>query len=444
MTQESQVYNYARLKLQFLRRASAQGAFPQSSDVFAREGGSPNPTEPKPLLRSNMPELDTVRGVAILMVIFFHGFASQYGTGWFAGGLPKFVIRLAAPGGAGVNLFFALSGFLITGILLDTKHRANYYQRFYLHRALRILPAYYAVLLLILLIGPLSLNHHENVSWKFLGLSAIYLANMAALFGAPMQFGVLWSLAVEEHFYIIWPGIIRNFDRRTIGVLAVLIAVGTTIARMFTFWTGHYDFDHSHYTWLVADALALGALLAVLVRGPLGTRKGLVQIIFASLGLSALLALDKPLGQHWAGGTLHITALNLVCTAAVSAALLCGSSAWSRLIEIPVLKFFGEISYGLYLIHTLILNIFDNLHRLFYPQIPAYYLNFSVMLVRFGVCSVIAIFIATLSRWYLEEPFLRLKGRLMVSHVAGIKSDSQAERSNVIDRPESVQIKTLA
>jgi peptidoglycan/LPS O-acetylase OafA/YrhL len=104
------------------------------------------------LIRPSMPELDSLRGVAILLVLFFHGFGFKFGPGK----LPRFAHLLVVatmPGWIGVNLFFVLSGFLITGILLDSKPHPQYYSRFYIRRALRILPAYYA-LLLLLAIGP--------------------------------------------------------------------------------------------------------------------------------------------------------------------------------------------------------------------------------------------------------------------------------------------------
>jgi peptidoglycan/LPS O-acetylase OafA/YrhL len=84
---------------------------------------------PQPLLRRKMPELDSIRGIAILMVLFYHGFASRFGT-YGLSGLPKTFVRILTPGWAGVNLFFALSGFLITGILLDSKESPQYYLRF--------------------------------------------------------------------------------------------------------------------------------------------------------------------------------------------------------------------------------------------------------------------------------------------------------------------------
>jgi len=360
------------------------------------------------LLRPKMPELDSVRGVAILTVLFYHGFATRQNIEAFSG-FPKFFIRFVSPGWAGVNLFFALSGFLITGILLDSRHCQQFYYRFYQRRALRILPAYYGLLLLLALFGHFGIQD-ESVSWRFLALSAAYLANVTVLFGVPIQFGVLWSLAVEEHFYLIWPLIVRNVKRRGVGIFAVIIAFTATVARLITWGLG-YEYL-AHYTWLVADGLALGSLLAVLLRGPLGTRRGLKSILLVAVLLSALLIMpDFLLRRPLAGGSLHITALNLLCTAAVGGALLLGTSARSSLTQQRMLIFFGEISYGLYLLHMLIFNIFDNLQREFFPHLPSFKSHFSVMVLRFSICGSFAIGAAFLSRRYFEEPFLRLRDR---------------------------------
>jgi len=362
----------------------------------------------KSLLRPKMPELDSVRGVAILMVLFFHGFATGQNVDAFTG-FSKLLVRLVSPWWAGVNLFFALSGFLITGILLDGKHHRQYYRRFYLRRALRILPAYYALLLLLALLGRYG-TQGENVSFAFLGLSAIYLANVTPLFGIPMQFGVLWSLAVEEHFYLVWPAIVRNVSRRMVGVIAVVVAVASTLARVLAWRLGYFYFER--YTWLTADGLALGALLAVVMRGPLGTRKGLQLILLAAvLGSVPLILPDFLIHRPLAGGALHVTALSLLCMAAVGTFLLLGTSAWSFVVQHRTLTFFGEISYGLYLLHMLVFNIFDNFQHRFFPLIPEFRGHIEVMTVRFLIGGSVAVFLAFLSRRYFEEPFLRLKDR---------------------------------
>jgi peptidoglycan/LPS O-acetylase OafA/YrhL len=372
----------------------------------------PAATTSQALLRGKMPELDSLRGVAILAVLFYHGFACRYGTARLEG-WPRFVVGLTASGWAGVNLFFALSGFLITGILLDSKRRPDFYRRFYWRRALRILPAYYALLLLLPLFGRYALLG-ESASWRFVGLSAVYLANLTVLFGVPMQFGVLWSLAVEEHFYLLWPMIVRNFGRRPVAVIAVLIAVSATVARVLTVGFGHDGF--AHYTWLVADGLALGSLLAVLMRGPLGTRRGVGWMAaLAVAGSVALVLVDRPFHHALFGGVLHLTALNLLCTAAVALTLLLGTSSWLFLVDRKLLMFFGEISYGLYLIHMVVFNSLDRVQLELFPRTPTFEGHFGIMVIRFLAGGVIAVGLALLSRRYFEERFLRLKDGFVLS-----------------------------
>ena len=127
-----------------------------------------------PLLRSVMPELDTLRGVAILGVLFLHGFFWPY-SGLHFGRWGALWLNITQPGWLGVNLFFVLSGFLITGILIDSAVRPDYYRRFYTRRALRILPAYYLLLIILWLLG--------QARGAYVGLSFLYLANVPELFG---------------------------------------------------------------------------------------------------------------------------------------------------------------------------------------------------------------------------------------------------------------------
>src|SRR5882672_10774091 len=180
-----------------------------------------NQLVPDTPLRARMPELDTLRGVAVLLVVFFHGFGFEFTTRGLSG-VAKLLVAATLPGWAGVNLFFVLSGFLITGILLDSKWRTDYYRRFYYRRALRILPIYYAVLAVLAVLPRLGLIDRK-ASWGFLALCCIYLANFTVFFGVPMQYGVLWTLAIEEHFYLLWPALVRMLSRRKVIAAAIAI-----------------------------------------------------------------------------------------------------------------------------------------------------------------------------------------------------------------------------
>src|ERR1700686_4661643 len=198
---------------------------------------------PEPLVRRFMPELDLLRGIAVLGVLFFHGFRAEYGGLPFTGARRIF-LQATQPGALGVNLFFVLSGFLITGILLDSRTRLNYYQRFYTRRALRILPAYYSLLIL------LGVLHQASAG--FLGLSFVYLSNVTGLFGVAMDYHPLWSLAGEEHYYIVWPSVVRKLRTRYLALFSLAIFILVPVARAVAFRYGYLQ-GGEWYTWFTAD-----------------------------------------------------------------------------------------------------------------------------------------------------------------------------------------------
>jgi peptidoglycan/LPS O-acetylase OafA/YrhL len=321
------------------------------------------------VLRSRMPELNTIRGIAVLLVLFFHGFGFRYGLDGLSG-LPRLFVAATLPGWVGVNLFFVLSGFLITGILIDTKHKTNYYRNFYTRRALRILPLYYGFLLLLAVLTRTGwVNRHA--SWEFLGLSFLYLSNVTVLFGIPMQYGVLWSLAVEEHFYLLWPAAVRSLSRHRVLMLGAFVCVLCPALRGFYSIQGYNP--GTGYTWLVADGLATGAVLAALARGPWGTRTGVRSVTLICFAASmALFSVGYPFGifraSRFLGVTLRETALNLFFAGIVALALLAGTSRWKGIVNRPALQFFGEISYGLYRIHMLVFDLEDYVVGRLFPS----------------------------------------------------------------------------
>lgn len=368
-----------------------------------------------PVLRSRMPELDTIRGIAVLLVLFFHGFGFRYGIQSLSG-FARLFVAATLPGWIGVNLFFVLSGFLITGILLDTKHKAGYFRTFYIRRALRILPLYYAVLLFLAVLTR-SGAVNRQASWAFLGLSFFYLSNVTGLFGVAMQYGVLWSLAVEEHFYLLWPAVVRSLSRQRVVIAGVVICVLCPCLRGF-YSIRHYDMG-TGYTWLVADGLATGAVLAAWARGPWGTRSCMVLVtkVLLAVGL-AMFGFGYPFGisraSRFLGSTLRETALNLFFAGVISFALLAGTSRWKALVDRPVLRFFGEISYCVYLIHMLVFDLEDRFLPYVFPRLATAAGNFGVMILQFSLAAGFTVGVSYLSRRYFEEPFLRLKRRFQL------------------------------
>jgi len=372
-------------------------------------------TSEEKLVRPVMPELNSLRGAAILLVLFFHGFnypglvSSQFSR-------PARTFLTATLGGwVGVYLFFVLSGFLITGILLDSKPKPHYYQRFYLRRALRILPAFYLLLLLLIVLPRTGWLAHRKVGLPFIGLSFLYLANLTPFFGVPEQYAALWSLAVEEHFYLAWPAVVRALSRRSIGWCALGIFVASPMVRALVHWLGHDA--GAAYTWLVADGLAIGASLGVWARSRLAERSAMLYFSLLCLAAAVgLFAVGTPFGI-WRGSTFfgvvfRLTAVNLFCAGTLGAALLLGTSRFKWIVHRPLLQWFGEISYGLYLVHMLAFDFIDHwIIRLMpgiYSQLPS---RLPLLFLRFLVSMTLAVGAAFLSRRYFEEWFLSLKQR---------------------------------
>jgi peptidoglycan/LPS O-acetylase OafA/YrhL len=356
------------------------------------------------LLAAHMPGIDVLRGAAVLAVVVFHGMAYSAPHVEWGSRFADWLYRLTASGWLGVNLFFVISGFLITGILDDTLDRKNFYRRFYIRRALRILPAYLAVLALAWATGFVTPN--------YLVVCVLFLANMPGVFlrHGYLFYGPLWSLAVEEQFYLLWPAMYRRLRRR--GMLAVSLALLAVcpVLRALAFAHLLHTGDPLSKTWMVADNLALGAVLALLLRWPGVTLRQFAALgwgMFAAgaSGVAALFAEHRMGTLDVLRNSLGLSCFLLVCGSAV-VLMLClfrerRLPEWMR-----AFVFFGEISYGLYLIHLLLLQIYDRAFGIGFQT------DWRLLLVRFAVANGAAVGIAAASRRWLEDPILRLKSRI--------------------------------
>ena len=374
----------------------------------------------QPVLRAKMPELDSLRGIACLMVLVFHGFGNHY-TADGLKAIPRTIVQISGYGWTGVNLFFVLSGFLITGILLDSREERGYYKRFYIRRALRILPAYLGIILLLIGLSRAEIIDRE-VSWSFIGLSLVYLSNLTQFFGVPLQYGVLWSLAVEEHFYLLWPTCVKKLNLRRTTIAAGTICILALGCRIAAAKLGYNVFGYE--TWLVADGLGMGALLAIATRAFRQDRTVLWRVSGAAAAVAAACFLvDHAAGHTIAGGALHVTGINSFYASVVTAAILLGSRFGMRLRG---LEFFGDISYGLYLVHPLCFDLYDHFSPKFWVAVADGRGNFGVMTFRLLVVSSLAIALASVSRRFYEERFLRLKSRLAPPSQAGEDAPSSS------------------
>ena len=358
------------------------------------------------------PGLDVVRGVAILMVLVDHGLAvdpSVYqasGSRWMHG--LGYLLRL---GHFGVHLFFILSGLLITGILLDSRGDRDYFRNFYARRGLRILPAY------LLMLAVLLATH--SVTLSYAGVCLIFLANMTGLFGIVSQYGALWSLSVEEQFYLIWPLSVRRLSSRGLAILCVSVVLLTPVLRFALLYGPHFAQDIRFKTWAVGDFFAAGALLALAWRSA-NLRSKMRSAVMPLLASGALLIVLQHAVARGAGAVLanalHAVYLEpwlLLLTGFVLFALLHAEIA-KPFIARPLI-FLAKISYGLYLCHTFIFMLVGR-------HWPAHVLPtlspFPTMLLRFLVAATISIAMAALSRFTFEEFFLRLKPKRQPSTTA--------------------------
>jgi len=230
-----------------------------------------------PILRKRMPELDTLRGVAVLLVFLYHGLFWSIAPQRMTSGARAWT-SIFRGGWSGVQLFFVLSGFLITGILMRSRGSSTYFRTFYLRRARRILPA---CLLLIAALLATGVAH-----WPFAFVSLAFLANLSMLLHVPMDYAPLWSLGVEEQFYALWPAAVRRASNRAVVIIAACVFALTPLVRAIAFATGARQ-GITYFTWYNFDGLALGACLAVAAHLP---RKTFAILSTALLGSGVAMA----------------------------------------------------------------------------------------------------------------------------------------------------------
>lgn len=360
------------------------------------------------LILRHMPSLDSLRGIAVLMVILFHGYGSfdwAGSLGAIGGALAEAVVGC---GRFGVNVFFVLSGFLITGLLLKARERTDYYQNFYIRRVLRILPVYIVVL------AVLKIWH--VVDYRFVLASVLFLANFSRLFGVPLdEYGSLWSLAVEEHFYLLWPTCVRRFREPTLLRLLGVILIGEPLLRLLAIHvSSHIDIHYK--TPFVLDFLAYGALLSLLVRTGRIHLGNVARVGSTILSVSAVLSiLVVWLSAFHRSATLDALA-DLPFTWSACGVLLLGLKRdYTRLERTGrtdargILPFYGYISYGLYLIHMLVYLKLGG--WLIAHMRPASLHSFLIYSAAMALCIAVATAIAYLSRRYFEGPILSLKDK---------------------------------
>lgn len=308
-----------------------------------------------------------------------------------------------------MDLFFVLSGFLITGILLDTKHSEHYFRNFYTRRILRIVPPYLTCILLMYFC--------YRDKGAYFRLSLVYLANFAYFFRIPKPHGpgVFWSLAIEEHFYLLWPLVVRFLSKVWLLGLIALLVLGTPVLRAICAHAGmDPELQIYPYSFFRFDGLALGAMLALWSRSSLYNRSGAWKLASLLIGSAALIMVfGLPYGittaKTVAASALHFTQAEFVFAGLMALALVYRGSRFTSFLRSRFARITADLSYCIYLIHLTLGDLYYRLlHSLRFNDVARFGAMGSLG-VRIVVVGTASFALAALSKQFLEDPFLRLK-----------------------------------
>jgi peptidoglycan/LPS O-acetylase OafA/YrhL len=379
------------------------------------------------LRSARIPELDGLRGIAIGWVVLFHYTRWGPPTSNSAGGLFDQVCHWLEPfahmGWTGVDLFFVLSGFLIGGILIDSRDSDNYYKAFYMRRFYRILPLYYLWilgyillnwsahrLLMVSLADPIENWRDTNVFWLFAFIQNFHFASRVS-FGW-FWLGPTWSLAVEEQFYLVAPLLIRRLSKNVLFIFMGAIFLAAPAARMWVRY--HVPIDtislDLSYTLMPcrADALAIGVIAALLwrtesFRSWLSSHVWvLYSLLSAFLGGMVVLGLWSPDNLSFPMESLGYTwiaifyGLLLLLVLEKRSGYVAAATRWRGLAEL------GRISYCVYLLHLGVAWLFRETMLVLVKAPPLW--GYAVC---YSLAAVMVYYLACLSWRDIEYPLLR-------------------------------------
>jgi peptidoglycan/LPS O-acetylase OafA/YrhL len=352
------------------------------------------------LAHGYQPALDGLRAVAVSLVFVYHA-ARRSGSP--SGTFEVLVHKASQVGWIGVDLFFVLSGFLITRILVANKgdRARHYFGTFYARRALRIFPLYYVVVPAVLAYIVLRGNDLAVSDWL---PQLTYTQNLVPLPRALSSYlSHTWSLAVEEHFYLLWPVAVFALSAWSLRRLAVIGMVAVLLLRIGVDSMGYGSILYTATPFRI-DTLLAGALLALAWDGPL--RRWLK--VAAPLAAALFVAAGALAGSFAPVGFNRVYGFTLAAIASMGAvAWTAGPARNQGPLARPSLVYVGRISYGIYLFHVPILSLGNVALGMAMPGLG--YLAHLVILLAVGGAATLAI--SALSFRFFEAPILRLKDR---------------------------------
>lgn len=350
-----------------------------------------------------LPQLDGVRGLAILLVISFHyvGFLKIFSFGW-----------------VGVDLFFVLSGYLITSRLYATKNQDNYFLKFYRNRILRIFPVYFGTLIafytgfnsLLSAENLPSFNYYNNYWWSF----ALFIENWTFIIEMPVQDHLLhfWSLAIEEQFYLVWPLFLFLSINRKYILNILLIAIVVIIGARSAIYFQHPSFKESPYyfynTFCRMDGfIAGGGLFLLQQKASLKRFQNWFWLLPIAIG-TGIYFTDTTQANSFIS-TIGYTLLALFFAGIINYITINPGSTVSVIFSAKWIRFIGKISYGLYIYHWIIYRVLQARFEFWLKDIvqqPAF-----VTWISLFICLTISLLISIVSYTYFEVYFLKLKKR---------------------------------
>ena len=365
--------------------------------------------------KTRFPALDGIRALAVTLVFFEH-----YGGGSHGSHLLNLVNQIRLHFWVGVDLFFVLSGFLITGILYDTRADSHYFKRFFLRRAVRIFPVFYVVVLLVLVLTPfLHYQLRPGHLWFLAYLGNLFANHEPTLYAIVstnhpafnVNIAHFWSLCVEEQFYLFWPLVVWFLrDRVKIIRFAVAMMVLAFATRMLFCWLAGADAASG---WSLRslpfrlDALVVGAILALVLRGPNADRwQRLCRPVFLVSTVAVLvLFVLRPLSSSLWLMTVGLPLVALASAGLIGMTLRPGAPAF-QLFYVRPLRILGKYSYGFYVYHALFVHAWIEVLLFFIARLHS---MMAAGLLALGINFAVTFLVSKYSYDLFEVRFLRLK-----------------------------------
>ncbi len=376
--------------------------------------------------------LDGLRGIAVVMVLVFHAGAQsqvqQFGP-W-----SYYASSVIAGGWLGVDLFFVLSGFLITRILLNTSGSSNYFQSFYARRFLRIFPLYWGFLALSFWVLPGTsdspwLRENQLWYWSYLSNWLMYSAEVQS-----PELNHFWSLAIEEQFYLFWPLLLFFLPIKRAKIACWVLLSACLVARAYFVLLEPKDPRLSFSTFLRLDGLMMGALVAFYVQPGRAVRIAVKTALVISLGALAYLQYSE--GRILLG-SLNVSLFGLaaanICFACLVFLCVHRDRRISQLFDQTILKVLGKYSYCIYVVHIAVIQF---LKPVFFETFGPWVRggpDFLLFRVVFILCVIALSFVIAVLSWhFFERPILNLRRFFPSAEESGI------EGGNLVDPEKAV------